>query len=197
MKKLMTAILFGAAMLPAATLTGADFRIDLIVNKNTCGLEFKGGSEGVRGDKAKWLKENADSRLVVVGKSADAWEEKSFQFTAKEDCDVNLLLIAELAGKGKVRPWVAYDNVRIEGAAAAIKNGSFEKMNPKTGMPQNWATGKTKKYVLKKGDDAADGKNYIEASHDYRAIQRIKCKKGQTVKVTFMVRNIKPATEQK
>ena len=193
MKRLMTAILFGAAMLPAATLTGTDFRVDLLVEKYICGLEFKGASEGLRGTKAKWMKENADSRLVISGKAGENWEEKSFQFTAKEDCDVNIHLLADLAGK--VRPWVAYDNIRIEGAA--IKNGSFEHVDPQKGLPKSWTAYAKAKYLLKKGDDAGDGKRYVEVSHDNRAIQQIKCKKGQIVTVKFYVRDIKRAAEQK
>ena len=192
MKRLMTAILFGAAMLLAATLRGTDFRVDLLVEKNICGLVFQGASEGVRGTNAKWLKENTDRRLVINGKVGETWEEKSFQFSAKEDCEVNIHLLADLAGK--VRPWVAYDNIRIEGAT--LKNGSFEHKKTKGGGAQYWYSWSKSKYVLKIGDEAAAGKNYIEVSHDHRAIQRIKCKKDQQVTVTFMVRNIKRTTEQ-
>ncbi len=193
MKRLMTAILFGAAMLPTATLTGTDFRVDLIVDKNICGMEFKGGSEGLQGKKAKWLKENADSRLLVTGKAGETWEEKSFQFSAKENCEVAIHLLAERA-PDKSRPWVAYDNVRVEGAT--VKNGSFENVDKK-GLAKNWGIdGKKNFYVVKKGDDAADGKRYIEVSHDYRAVQKFKCKKGQIVTVTFIVRDLK-RTEKK
>lgn len=193
MKRVMTAILFGVAMLQAVTLTGTDFRVDLIVDKNICGVEFKGGSEGLQGKNAKWLKENADSRLLVIGKAGETWEEKSFQFTAKEDCEVDIHLLAN--PNGKILPWVAYDNIRIDGAA--IKNGSFENLDKK-GFPKNWGSyGKTKKYVLKKGSDAADGKKYIEVDHDNRAIQRIKCKKDQPATITFMVRDAKRTTERK
>ncbi len=195
MKRLMTAILFGAAMLPAATLMGTDFRVDILVEKNICGLEFKGGSEGLQGKKATWLKENADCRMLVIGKAGETWEEKSFQFTAKENCEVAIHLLAEWKADNKPqRPWVAYDNVRIEGAS--IKNGSFENAEKK-GLAKNWGIdGKKNFYVLKKGDGAADGKRYIEVSHDYRAVQKFKCKKGQTVTVTFMVRDIKPAEKK-
>ena len=194
MKRVMTAILFGVAMLQAVTLTGTDFRVDLIVDKNICGVEFKGGSEGLQGKNAKWLKENADSRLLVTGKAGETWEEKSFQFSAKENCEVAIHLLAEWA-PDKSRPWVAYDNVRVEGAT--VKNGSFENLDKK-GFPKNWGSyGKTKKYVLKKGSDAADGKKYIEVNHDNRAIQRIKCKKDQPATITFMVRDAKRTTERK
>ena len=192
MKRVMTAMRFGAAMLQAATLTGTDFRIDLLVEKNVCGLEFIGASEGLRGRKAVWLKENADSRLVIVGKAGESWKEKNFQFTVNEDCEVNIHLMGELSGKK--RPWVAYDNIRIEGAS--IKNGSFEQVDAKRGLPGNWINYSKSKYVLKTGD-AADGKNYIEVSHDYRAIQKIKCQKGQLVTITFMVRDVKRTPEKR
>ena len=48
MKKLMKAVLLGAVMLEAVSLIGAEFRIDLQVQKNTCGLAADGGSEGIR-----------------------------------------------------------------------------------------------------------------------------------------------------
>jgi len=196
MKRLMTAILFGAAMLPAATLTGTDFRIDLLVDKNICGLEFIGGSEGVRGNNAKWLKGNANCRLLITGKAGETWEENSFQFSAKEDCEVDIHLMAEWTAGKETRPWIAYDSIHIEGAL--LKNGSFEHQDSRKGMLKNWTIyAKKKSYVLKKGNDAASGKKYIEVSHDNRAIQRIKCRKGQTVTVTFMVRDIKRAGGQK
>lgn len=194
MKRVMTAILFGAVMLQGATLIGNDFRVDLLVEKNICGLKFIGASEGLRGKKATWLKENADSRLLIIGKAGETWEEKSFQFTVNEDCEVNIHLMGELSGKK--RPWVAYDNVRIEGAT--VENGSFEDVDTKSGLSENWGTeGKKNHYVLKKGDDAADGDNYIEVSHDNRAVQKLKCKKGELVTVTFMVRDVKRTPEQK
>ena len=193
MKKEMTAILFGAAMLTVATLTGANFRVDLQVYKNTCGLKFKEASEGVRGEKASWMKEKAHCRLMVMGKSEENWKEKRFQFTADEDCLISLEFMAN--PDRKKRPWIAYDNVRIEGAE--IKNGSFEQINPKRGLPGNWSTFPKTKMVLKTGDDAADGKNYVETTHDHRAMQLIKCKKDVPVTITFMVRDAKRTTEVK
>lgn len=189
----MTTILFGAAMLTVTTLTGANFRVDLQVDKDACGLKFKEASEGVRGVYAPWLKENAQCRLVVIGKAEENWKEKSFQFTADEDCVISLQFMADRLDKQ--RPWVAYDNVRIEGAS--IKNGSFEQVDPERELPKKWGSYPKAKMVLKTGDDAADGKKYVEASHDNRAIQLIKCKKGETVTITFMVRDAKRTTEVK
>lgn len=186
MKKLLTAIL-GTAMLGTANLMGVDFRIDLQANQNASGLVFKDCTDGMRGSKAAWLKEQADSRLLVTGKAGETWEEKSFQFISKEDCWVNIYLMA--SGKGNDLPWVAYDNVRVEGAA--LKNGSFEQVDTRNGLPENWTTPAKSKLELKTGDDAADGKNYIETTHDHRAIQGLKCSKGELVTVTFMVRDAK------
>lgn len=193
MKKVMTAILSGTAMFMAAALTGADFRIDLQVKKNTCGLEFKGASEGLRRTRADWMKENADCRLMIRGKAGETWEEKSFQFASDEDCEVSINLMANPAGKK--RPWIAYDNIRIDGAE--IKNGSFEDVDLEKGSSKDWSHLGKAKYVLKTADDAADGKNYIEVTHDNRGIQLIKCEKGRTVTVTFMVRDAKRVKELK
>lgn len=189
----MTTILFGAAMLTVATLTGANFRVDLQVEKNACGLKFKEASKGVRGVNAPWMKENAECRLVVMGKAEENWKEKRFQFTADEDCVISLQFMAN--PDRKKRPWIAYDNVRIEGAE--IKNGSFEQVDPERELPKKWGSFPKAKMVLKTGDDAADGKKYVEVSHDNRAIQLIKCKKGETVTIIFMVRDAKRTTEVK
>jgi len=180
MKKLMKAVLFGAVMLEAVSLMGAEFRIDLQVQKNTCGLAADGGSEGIRMEKAKWLKDKADCRLQVVGKCGKKWEEKWVQFIPNEDCSISVQLMSN-----STKDYVAYDNIRIEGSS--IGNGSFEQLNSK-GNPQGWYG--MGKYILK-NTDAADGKNCVEAFHNGRAMQNIKCKKGQPVKITFMVRDAK------
>lgn len=182
MKKMMKAILFGAVMFEAVSLMGAEFRIDLQVQKNTCGLAADGGSEGVRISKATWMKEKADCRLQITGKSGEKWEEKWVQFIPAEDCIVEINLMSS-----SMKDYdVAYDNIRIEGAS--IKNGSFELVDS-NGNLQNWRR-MGKKYVLK-NTDAADGKNCVEAFHNGRVLQTIKCKKGQPVKITFMVRDVK------
>ncbi len=182
MKKLMKAVLFGAVMLEAVSLMGAEFRIDLQVQKDICGLAADGGSKGLRIWKATWKKEKADCRLLIIGKCGEKWEEKWAQFIPAEDCIVEINLMSS-----SMKDYdVAYDNIRIEGAS--IKNGSFELVDS-NGNLQNWR-GMGKKYVLK-NTDAADGKNCVEVSHNNRAYQVIKCKKGQPVKITFMVRDAK------
>ena len=110
MKKLMKAILFGAVMLEAVSMMGAEFRIDLQVDKDICGLTADGGSEGVRIDKASWKKEKADRRLLVVGKCGEKWAEKWVQIIPSEDCDVRV----ELMSSSMKDYDVAYDNIRIE-----------------------------------------------------------------------------------
>ena len=181
MKKMMKTVLMGAVMLGAVSLMGAEFRIDLQVDKNICGLAPDGGSEGVRIAKADWLKVNADRRLVITGKSGEKWVEKWVQFIPAEDCRVTVQLMSP-----SPKVYAAYDHIRIEGAS--LQNGSFEKLNPK-GHPQGWWFG-LGKYILKT-TDAADGKNYVEVTHNDRISQIIKCKKGQQVKITFMVRDVK------
>ena len=130
--------------------------------------------------KADWKKEKADRRLQVIGKSGEKWEEKWAQFIPAEDCVVTVQLMSPSA-----KVYAAYDHIRVEGAS--LQNGSFEQLNPK-GNPQGWYP--MKKPALKKAD-AADGKNCVEVNHDDRFTQMIKCKKGQPVKITFMVREVK------
>ena len=180
MKKMMKTVLMGAVMLGAVSLMGAEFRIDLQVDKNICGLAPDGGSEGVRIAKADWLKVNADRRLVITGKSGEKWVEKWVQFIPAEDCRVTVQLMSP-----SPKVYAAYDHIRIEGAS--MQNGSFEQLNPK-GNLQGWYP--MKKPALKK-TGAADGKNCVEVNHDDRFTQMIKCKKGQPVKITFMVRDVK------
>ena len=178
----MKAVLFGAVMLGAVSLMGAEFRIDLQVQKNTCGLTADGGSDGVRMSKATWMKDKADCRLQITGKSGEKWEEKWVQFIPAEDCVVTLQLMSP-----SPKEYVAFDNIRIEGAS--IKNGSFEQLSSKGFPSGGWYA--MRKFNLKK-TDAADGENYVEVFHNGRAMQNIKCKKGQPVKITFMVRDAKP-----
>ena len=181
MKKLMKTVLLGAVMLEAVSLMAAEFRIDLQVDKNACGLAADGVSEGVRMAKADWMKENADRRLVIAGKSGEKWAEKWVQFIPAEDCRVTVQLMSP-----SPKVYAAFDHIRIKGAS--VQNGSFEQLDPK-GNPQGWWVGMGK-YTLKK-TDAADGKNYVEVTHNDRVSQMIKCKKGQPVKITFMVRDVK------
>ena len=180
MKKLMKAVLLGAVMFEAVSLMGGEFRIDVQVDKDTCGLTAKECSEGVRMGKADWIKVNADRRLVITGKSGEKWEEKWIQFIPNEDCRVTLQLMSPSA-----KVFAAFDHIRIEGAS--LQNGSFEQLNAK-GNLQGWYP--MKKPVLK-NTGAADGKNCVEVNHDDRFTQMIKCKKGQPVKITFMVREVK------
>ena len=181
MKKLMKAVLLGAVMLEAVSLMGAEFRIDLQVQKNTCGLAADGGSEGIRMSKATWMKEKADCRLLIIGKSGEKWEEKWVQFIPAEDCAVRVELMSNSA-----KEYAEFDNIRIEGAS--IKNGSFEQLSSKGFPSGGWYA--MRKFNLKK-TDAADGENCVEVFHNGRAMQAIKCKKGQPVKITFMVRDAK------
>ena len=184
MKKMMKTVLFGAVMLGVGTLMGAEFRVDIQVDKDICGLTAKDKSEGVRIDKAGWKKEKADRRLLIIGNSGKKWKEKWIHFIPAEDCSVSVQLMSNAA-----KEYVAFDNIRIEGAS--VKNGSFEELNSK-GTPQGWYG----KNILKKGG-AADGENYVEVFHNGRAFQTITCKKGQPVKITFMVRDAKRATDVK
>ena len=174
----MKTVLVGVVMLEAAILTAVDFRIDLQVQKDICGLAPKSGSKGLSMSKADWKKDHSDRRLVMIGKSGEKWEEKWIRFIPKEDCQVSVLLMSSSQTP------VAFDHIRIEGAT--VRNGSFEQVDSNNNL-QSWHG---KKIVLKT-TDAADGKNYIEVSQNDRASQWIKCKKGQPVKITFMVRDIK------
>ena len=172
----------GAAPAVDVSSSGAVFRIDLQVDKDICGLAPDGGSKDLSIAKATWKKDKADCRLQISGNSGKKWEEKWAQFIPAEDCIVEINLMSS-----SMKDYdVAYDNIRIEGAS--IKNGSFELVDS-NGNLQNWR-GMGKKYVLK-NTDAADGKNCVEVSHNNRAYQVIKCKKGQPVKITFMVRDAK------
>ena len=156
MKKLVKKVLFGAVMLEIATLMGADFRIDLQVQKDICGLAPKGVATGLRMSKADWKKAYADRRLLITGKCEEKWEEKWCLFIPKQDCQVSVILMSDSQVP------VAFDHIRIEGAT--IKNGSFEQVTPNNKF-QDWQGGK---YVLKT-TNAADGKNSIEVSNNNRA----------------------------
>ena len=77
-KKLMKAFLFGAVMLEAVSLMGAQFRVDLQVQKDACGLAADGGSEGVSIKNASWKKDKADCRLVITGSSGKTGRKNGF-----------------------------------------------------------------------------------------------------------------------
>lgn len=170
----------GTAPLEDESSSGAVFRIDLQVLKDSCGLKADGGSKDLSISKATWKKDKADCRLQTVGNSGKKWKEGWVRFIPAEDCNVRVELMSN-----STKDYVAFDHIRIEGAS--VKNGSFEQLDAK-GNAQGWyALGK---YTLKK-TDAADGENCVEVFHNGRAMQNIKCKKGQPVKITFMVRDVK------
>ena len=169
--------------------SAVNFRIDLQCKDASGGLVFKGGSEGISGGKAGWLKDKAETRLIVLGKASEQWQEKSFQFVPKKDGEVSVQLMADPVGKK--RPFVAYDNIRVEGAVLA--NGGFETYQPP--RPNGWwSMGENCRVV---GENAPEGKNYVEVSHNDRFFQHIKCKAGELVTVTFLVRDAKRETEVK
>lgn len=173
MKKLLTLAL--AAGL-ASIVSAVDFRVDISGNKIE--LENK-DAKGLRVQTDGWLGENRNQRLLYIGPVSGQWEEKSFSFTAKKDGTVGINLMGTINKKGA--PLIAYDDVKVNGKA--LVNGSFEQTAAK-GIP-GWGGWGSAKVMT---DGGADGKNYVLANHVHALNQRINVKAGETVTVSFKVK---------
>jgi hypothetical protein len=168
-----------AALLLGQNLVGGEFRID--IRAKGVDLEFQKGSESVRGQDTPWMKEKRKQRLEVYGNTSDKWEERSFTFVAKKDVTVDFLITAPYTKAGLVPKVSAYDKFSAEGAT--FKNGSFEKIH-NAGWILEW-NGKDRVMT----SVAADGENYVVVSFQKKLFQKLTCRGGVPVTVTFMVKS--------
>lgn len=116
---------------------------------------------------------------------SDEWRELKFTAVSQHNTKLNLSLNGpyrpvEGGSKILIPIWIAYDDIKIEGAE--IKNGNFEKLNDQ-GIPENWIC--RSKNVL-----TDNGENYIKASFERPVKQIIYIKGGKPITITMKVKRI-------
>ena len=176
MKKYFT-ILSAAAF--AATLSAADFRIDINGINGTVMKPLE-ASEGVTLTQQSWRGKNKDRHLTCTAKVTNEWKKYSITFVAKNDGVFSMHLMST-----SPKDFFACDD--IASSQLEIKNGNFEQLNAK-GEPESWYKMKEPRFSL---TDGTDGSKCGIVAHNDRWHQQIRCKKGEVVTITFCARSIK------
>ncbi len=170
-----TALLFSALVM-AAGLTAADFRIDVAGLKGV-GMAARTASDGVTVRQAEWMGDRKDQRLVASVKVSNEWKEYSFTFVPKKTGSVQLNLMSD-----SVKDMAACDGLRVSGST--LKNGGFEEVS--SGKPSGWQSMQAPRLVT--DGKAGEGKNFVQVAHNDRWMQTVPCKEGEAVTVTFFAR---------
>lgn len=135
----------------------------------------------------KWVKGPTYITTTPAKLKSDTWHKVGFSFTPENDGVVEVRLLTNPRKKG-----THFDMIEISGAE--LKNGSFEQINDKTGMPLNWIKRDLKKdpkypamVVVDRFHNIKDGKYAVHCSHDSQMIQKIKVLKDQQVTLSAWV----------
>ncbi len=143
-------------------------------------MSFAGGSDGVTGAPASWMKENADQRLVVGTQPVTAeWTHCYFAFTPKSSGRVMLIVM----GSDKDN-YVCYDDFEIAGSA--LDNGGFEQAGA-DGRPLHWVPMAKAKYDNSSGQ-AHGGSAFVKCTANDRYSQNLEVKAGEKVTVSFWIK---------
>ena len=169
-------IIFLALIFQTSLLGAAEFRINISGINGTASKPVS-ASEGVVLQQANWLKKNKDRTLSCNVETTKEWKQYSFSFMPKKS---GKYTISIMSGRDKV--FASCDEITIEGAT--LKNGNFEELNDK-GEPLFWI--KMKNPRISSSGGVNDSK-FVTTAHNDRWAQIITCTKGQTVTVTFYVR---------
>ena len=132
------------------------------------------------------------TRLRAASKelTSGEWEDFVFEFTPRSDGQV----LIELRGrphqstikKNTYLPvWNYWDDVHMEGAQ--LVNGSFDELDPKTGLPRGWSRGGNAVFVTDP-QAAASGRVCVKTWFLGRFMQTVEVKKGRKVTVRAKVR---------
>lgn len=167
------------AAFAVSVLGAADFRIDISgINGTT--LAPVSASNGVSLQQAGWLGRKKDQTLSCTVNVGKEWKEYSFSFMPKKSGKYNFSLMSSTP-----KFFVFCDNISVTGTA--LQNGNFETLNTK-GEPANWYKLKNPAFST---TDGIDGSKCVSTAHNDRWTQRISCKKGEVVTVTFSARSAK------
>ena len=143
-------------------------------------MSFDGGSDGMTGGPASWMKENADQRLVVNTQQATSeWTKCQFSFTPKSAGTVMLIVM----GSDK-RSYVCFDDFEVGGSA--LENGDFE-ISGNDGLPLKWsALGKP--ICDSASGKAHSGKAFVKCSQDNRFNANMAVEADRQVSVSFWIK---------
>ncbi|HAU36748.1 MAG TPA: hypothetical protein DCX07_03400 [Phycisphaerales bacterium] len=128
--------------------------------------------------------------IVEVPVNNAEWTRLTFRFTPAADGAVTLRLMGKYvkAPDGDREPvWVYYDELAVEGAAAPVVNGGFEKVEGKDAA--GWE-GKNKSQArrIQNTTLAHEGKAVVEVWHGASLAQEIQVRKDQPVTITAWCR---------
>jgi len=143
-------------------------------------MSFDGGSDGVNGGPAAWMKEDADQRLVVTTQPAtQEWTKCHFSFTPKASGSATLILMSS-----SKEAFVCYDDVEASGAT--LENGGFETPGAK-GLPAKWSP--LGSPVYESGSEKAhSGKAYVKCASGDRLNASLSVEEGKQVSLSFWIR---------
>lgn len=173
----MMAVVFMAG---SVMLSAADFRIDFDSRKSGIDLEVSNSQNQLKVIYSGWDKEKAKQYIEVRGKLSGEWQEYSITFTPKKDGDISFVLRSPYTKAPAAPQFVAYDDIRVEGAAG-LRNGGFEE-KPSKGSIAGWGAPAN---LLQTGDDAAEGKQYIIAAYQSSAVKKLTVKANVPVTLKF------------
>ena len=143
-------------------------------------MQFEGGSDGVTGVPASWMKENADQRLVVGTQPVTAdWTQCYFAFTPKSSGSVMLIVM----GSDK-ETYVCYDDFEVVGSS--LDNGGFEQRGA-DGQPLHWAP-LAKAVCDNSSGKAHGGSAFVKCTANDRYNQNLNVKAGEKVTVSFWIK---------
>ena len=143
-------------------------------------MQFEGGSDGMTGAPASWMKENADQRLVVGTQPVTAeWTQCYFAFTPKSSGSVMLIVM----GSDK-ETYVCYDDFEVAGSN--LDNGGFEQLGA-DGQPLHWAP-LAKAVCDNSSGKAHGGSAFVKCTANDRYNQNLNVKAGEKVTVSFWIK---------
>ena len=174
----MMAAVFVAA---SSVLSAADFRVDFDSRTSGIDLEVSNAENQLKVIYSGWDRERARQYVEVRGKLSGEWREYSIAFTPKKDGDVRFLLRSPYTKAPAVPQFVAYDDVRVEGADP-LRNGGFEEKPGAGGGIGGWGAPAN---LLQAGDGAAEGKQYIIAAYQSSAVKKLTVKANVPVTLKF------------
>jgi hypothetical protein len=155
-------------------------------------------SSNMHGDIVNWhsgeFGKNTAAEFSSLKAAGKDWERYEISFVPSRHGEVRILLRSSLRGKNGQIAWVDYDAMSAKGVQE-LRNPSFETVL--AGYAEGW-DGYPWNFRFNK-NDAADGKNYIAASHDRHVIQIVAVKAGERVTLSFYAKDggLSPAPNYK
>jgi hypothetical protein len=189
MKKLLSlaAMVMLGVMVTAEEPKNKTARIDL--NSKTVKLTPKANCK-----RASWMKdEDKKSKFLTSSSkklSDEQWIDYEIEFIPESDGEVILFLRGMyFRPKGADVPqavWIYFDDIEVVGTD--LLNGGFEEVDDK-GKLKPWFS--SKENIVTSDEIAKSGKRCIKVWHNKSVHQRLKVKKGKTVKIKAKVKAVR------